>query len=299
MSDQTLRPDTNVDDVSSAIAREDQAVIDLATAAAGPHELAEGKTFAVAVPAGGSVRIVDRDLDEYRARPRRKRGGFVVHDADSFIGYLKKHGVTETEVWADVRTQRVVAVVNAHDGLADADSTAVDADEHAGWSDHRLELILHKTPAWLAWERYDRKWLDQLGFAEHVEERSVDVVEPAAAELLEVAQTFTAKRNVNFESSQRLSTGVVTLEYRESDEVKAGKKGQLQFPEQIKLGLVPFEGGARFGVTARLRYRIVDGVLKIGYVLDRPEDVLRTAFLDDVTRIADAGLAPVFRGVSA
>jgi uncharacterized protein YfdQ (DUF2303 family) len=302
VSDETLYPQTPLEAAGELYGRDDQAVIDIAAAAVGPQEVEPGKTYTVAVPAGGSVRIVDRDLDQYRARPRRIRGTAFVHDADSFIAYLGKHSVAETEVYADVRAQRVTAVINAHRGVDSAEAHQADAvavDAGAGWGDHRLQLVLHKTPAWQAWERLDRTLLPQLAFAEHVEDRLVDVVEPAAADLLEVAQTFTAKRRVSFESSQRLSTGQVQLAYREEEEAKAGKRGQLSFPEQITLGLVPFEGGAAYRVKARLRYRIEDGALRIGFVLDRPEDVLRTAFLDDVVRIGEAIDSPVLHGVPA
>jgi hypothetical protein len=63
----------------------------------------------------------------------------------------------------------------------------------------------------------------------------------------------------------------------------------------------PFEGASAFRMTARLRYRISAGGLRIGYKLDRPEDVLREAF-DDVTQVVRTNLAegvPVFDGSPA
>lgn len=283
------------------VERDDQAVIDVALQAAGPREVAPGATYVVPMPAGGAVAIVDRDLDIYRDRPRRIHGTAIVHDADGFIAYLGKHGLPESEVYADVTRQQLVGVVNAHRG-ADADvqhEDAVGADTGAGWSDHRVLLQLHQTTAWKAWAALDRKLLDQVAFAEHVEDRLVDVVEPTAADLLEIVQTFSARRKASFESSTRLSTGIVQVAYREEEESKAGKRGQLSFPEQIVLGLVPFEGGSAFKVTARLRYRLTDGTLRIGFVLDRPEDVLRTAFLDAVQRVATEVEHPVLNGVPA
>ena len=40
-------------------------------------------------------------------------------------------------------------------------------------------------------------------------------------------------------------------------------------------------------MTARLRYRITDGQLGLGYILDRPEVVQRSAF-NDVRKAIDA-----------
>lgn len=282
------------------VERDDQAVIDVALQAGGPRLVEPGATYAVPIPAGGAVAIVDRDLDKYRDRPRRIFGTAVVHDADGFIRYLGKHGLPETEVYADVTRQQLVGVVNAHETVDSGEPIdAVDADAGAGWGDHRVLLQLHQTTAWKAWATLDRKLLDQVAFAEHVEDRLVDVVDPSAADLLEIAQTFSAKRKASFESSTRLSTGIVQVAYREEEESKAGKRGQLSFPEQITLGLVPFEGGTAYKVTARLRYRLTDGVLRIGFVLDRPEDVLRSAFLDSVLRVSTEVQHPVLNGVPA
>ena len=55
-------------------------------------------------------------------------------------------------------------------------------------------------------------------------------------------------------------------------------------------------GGAAYKVTARLRYRINDGALRLGYVLDRPEDVHAKAFSELVERVAGAIEPPVFQG---
>lgn len=47
------------------------------------------------------------------------------------------------------------------------------------------------------------------------------------------------------------------------------------------VGVAPFEGSAGYKIRARLRYRLAEGTLFIGYVLDRPDKVVRAAF-DDV-----------------
>lgn len=267
-----------------------QAIIDVATQAAIPTVLDEGRFHAFAVPAGGAVEIIDLEayLDEYRDRPRRKKGSYTAHDADGFVRYLGKHGLPETEVWADVTAARVVAVINAHD-----------TTEAAGYGDHRLTYAVLPTDAWRAWVANDGKLLAQSDFAEHIEDRSGDIVRPTAAEMLELAQTFQATIGVRFESSKLLSSGERQLEYRETVDAKAGRAGAFDIPKDFELGLIPFEGADRYKVTARFRYRITDGALRIGYRLERPSDVQREAFLGVVSAISAGIDAQVFRGVSA
>lgn len=271
---------------------ENDAIVEAAQAATTPQpigEADENRFYTVTTPAGGTTKVID--LDELREPlnpyPSRKRGTVTVRDADSFNAYLDRHSTIHTEVWADRERGQIVAVINGH---------APKADGNPGHGDHRATLALRKTPAWQAWENLNGKMLGQAQFAEHIEDRQIDIVDPKPADMLEVVQTFKAAKKVDFESSQRLSSGEVVLEYRETVAAQAGKKGQLTIPERFTLGLQPYEGSDGYRVTARLRYRINDGALYLGYALDRPEDILQGAF-DDVVDAVQAGItAPLFRG---
>lgn len=269
-----------------------QAAIDAGIELAGPKRLDDaGRFFSVVTPVGAEHHVVDLEehFDTFREAPRRKTGTYHAHTGDAFIAYLVKHGRRETEVWADIERRSVTAVINAHEEDYDL----------AGWGDHRLELKLQHTPAWLAWSKYDGVQMTQVQFAELLEERLQDVVEPDGATLTEVARTFRATKSVAFESDHVLSSGQVQLGYREEIDAKAGRKGNLDVPEKFTLGLAPFEGGSPYPVLARLRFSIDGGTLRIKYVLDRPADVVRAAF-DQVVGLIGAGVdAPLFHGRSA
>lgn len=274
---------------ADAVLTDAQAVIDAAVRSAQPTIVAD-KIALVPVPAGGHVEKIDlrAELAPYDERPARKRGTFAVHDADSFVAYLSKHALPNTEVWADATAAKVVGVVNAHSGGKDV----------AGWGDHRVTFAAAETDAWRAWAARDGQLLSQSDFAELIEERSVDIIRPSAADMLELAQTFEATIGVRFESSKLLSSGERVLEYREQVDAKAGRAGKLEIPKDFELALIPFEGADRFKVTARFRYRITDGALRVGYRLDRPADVKREAFLSVVQSIGERIEQPVLRGVS-
>jgi len=263
-----------------------QAVIDTAIESTRPVELIEGQVYAVTVPAGARVEVLDRDLDIYRATPRRTTGRYTVRTSASLIDYLDKHALPETELWANLDAVSITAVINAHQG----------ANEPAGWGDHRITLALKKTPAWEAWERIDGKLLGQVEFSEFIEQRTVDFVTPAGAEVLELAQSFQAAKSGRFESSQRLATGETTLIYVEETTAAAGKKGNIAIPDAFDLALIPFEGGTAYKVRARFRYRMDGGQLRLGVALERPEDVLRDAFDQVVADIGTQISAPIYAG---
>lgn len=284
--------------MSDDIRQEDteaQAIIDIATRAAEPTIVRDDVALVATVD---GVKVVDlgEHLDKYRAAPRRKTGTFRVHDAESFGAYMSKHGTVDSEVWADTVGFKIVGVINAHEG---ADGPVGVDGPAAGWGDHRVAYAVEHTKAWKAWAEHDGKLLPQATFADLIEDRAIDIMVPSAADMLELSQTFQATTDARYESTQQLSSGERQFEYREQIDAKAGRAGRLSVPKEFKLALKPFEGAEIYGVTARLRYRITDGALRLGYRLERPEDVLRDAFEDVVQAISTAVSQPVFRGVSS
>jgi len=233
------------------------------------------------------------DLERFASTPYRKRGHVTVHDAASFLAYHSRHSTSKTEVFADHEAPRIVAVIDSHAGAEDEPTAG-----EPGWGHHRVTLAVHKTDAWSEWRQRSGKLLGQVEFAEFVEQRLPDFISPEGATMLEIAQSFHATKKGRFESSRRLADGQTQLEFREETTASAGKKGSLDIPTVFELGIAPYEGSKPYKVTARLRYRIGDeGDLRIGYVLDRPSDIERAAFVDIVDEVA-AGIDPdeVFRG---
>lgn len=258
-----------------------QAIIDAATRAASPQVLDHDGRFHTVVSPTGHVTVIDieAEADKHRAFPARKTGTYLVHDADSFVAYIAKHGDPDTEVWADAVAAKITGVLDAHT------SAVVPRNES-----HRVAYQVLLTEGWKRWREFDGQYLDQELFAELIEERAIDVVEPDGATMLEIAQTFKATVGVNVKSSTRLSTGERQFAYQEEVDGKAGKHGQMEIPETFVLGLRPFEGADPYKITARLRYRITPNGLMLGYKLERPEDVLRDALLGVVAKV-QTGLA--------
>lgn len=237
-----------------------------------------------ALPPGGKVEItsIDKLLEPYRERPRRKVANRVAHTPDAFAAYVNRHALTDgTEVWADAVSRSIVGIIDSH----------AKPDDTPGWQDHRVSYAVQTTEAWRAWLANDGKWLNQQQFAEHIEDRAIDVRSPAAADMLELAQTFKATMGVAFKSAKILSTGQTEVEYREDIDATGGKAGNMSIPTVFELGLTPFEGAKAYKVVARFRYRITGGTLAMSYRLERPEDVVREAF-DDVIDKVDELLEP-------
>lgn len=262
-----------------------QSVIDIAQQAAKPEKLELGGYYTITTPRG--VERIDLTGDKYRDAPERKTGTATVRDADSFLGYFSKHSDGSTEVYADSERLTVTAVLDAN------------AANEPRFGGHRLHLALRETTAWKQWMRMDGQLTDQDTFAEFLEDHLPELLEPSAADMLEIAQSFQANSKVDFQSASRLASGQRQFKFVETVDAKAGQKGQLTVPETFVIGLVPFDGSEGYRLTARLRYRIGQKGLLLGYKLDRPDEVRTTAFADVVKAIGEQIDTAVMNGTPA
>lgn len=245
-----------------------------------PHQVEPGLYLA---PDGSRVIDVRDQIQRTKDHPRRKTGAVTLTQHDSFTAYLAKHALPETELWADIDKDRVVAVINAHGGSADH---TIRDEGRAGWGDHRATLQLVTTQDWRDWTDKSGVLMSQVDFAEFVEQHLPNFVRPAAADMLELAQTIKGHTKVSFESSKRVKSGETAIEWREETTAAAGKKGALEIPDTIDLGIQVYEGGTPYRLVARFRYRIGGGQLALGYVLERAGDVHRDAFGQVVQQVA-------------
>lgn len=209
-----------------------------------------------------------QDLEPLLRNPMRRVGVVSVYDAASFIAVVKDQATAGTRLYRTVTPPRFVAVFNDHDH----------AGESPGWGDHRAVYTCPLSPEWSAWTTSNKRAMAQADFAQFIEDNLPDIADPPAAEMLEISRTLQAKKKVNFASALRLDNGQHQFTYEEQIDGKAGPRGQLRVPEAFTLGLAVFEGGARYALRARLRYRISDqGALSMWYDLERPHKIVEHA----------------------
>lgn len=271
--------------MTQAIEENELATVErLARAAAGPVELALGSYYAVPT-SDGDVRQIDLTGDQYRDQPRHKQGTITVRDVDSFGAYWRKHADADSEIYASRADQRVVAVLDAH------------TETSARWQQHRLHLALRHSTAWGAWSLLDGKYMDQENFAEFIEDNRADIADPPAAAMLEVVQSIQGTTKAEWQAGTLLANGQRRLSYVETTSATAGAKGSLEVPAEFTLRLPVFEGAqVADELLARFRYRINGGKLSLAYKLDRPADVVATAFDAIAEQIAAQLDVTVMRG---
>lgn len=274
---------------SFPVATDAQVIVDTAIACATPEPLSTADTlYTIVVPSGATHHVID--LEQYLPNPHRARGTVKVGTVAAFERYVRRHdAAATTTLWVDPDSHRVVAVFDDHAAATD--------DGQAGWGHHRAVLQLKTTDAWRHWTGKDGALLKQDDFSEHIEDGLIDIIEPDGATMLEVAQSIQGTVRADFKQARRLSNGAVALQYVEEQSATAGKRGDLEIPEQFVLAIAPFLGEDAYRIKARLRYRIRADSLVLGYRLDRPDDVLRDAVDGIAARLGEAfSLDRVFVG---
>lgn len=230
--------------------------------------------------AGSVAAWASSDLD---AAPHRKRGTVHVRDTDGLLAYLDLQMGTLDEhggivdrlpvVYYDPERFSAVAVLNGH------------TDAGPGWGDHTCQLQLQATPEWQAWAGIDRKFVSATDFAEFIEEWRHTISDPPTADLLDMVRSFRATTKVAFRQEVVDKNGDRALEYVEETAAQAGTKGQLEIPDGFGLVLAPFVGADAKVLPARFRYRLAEGRVSFGVVLEQPAQVAKAAFDAELLRI--------------
>jgi uncharacterized protein YfdQ (DUF2303 family) len=253
-----------------------EAIIQAARESALPTKVTDAdvdRAHVFVVPEGAHIEIPD--LSAWRDTPTRTTGTYRFATVAAFESYVARHRREDTTVWVDPGGI-VTAVID------DAGPKAL------GWGDHRATLTLRKTPEWIHWTTTDKTMLNQEQFAEHIETGLDEIVEPDGATMLEIAQNFHATTGAAFRSSTRLASGEQRLQYEEEVTARAGATGDMTVPTRFLLGLSPFEGEKPFRLAARLRFRIGNGKLSLGYLLDKPNAVILESLDAIVERLGKA-----------
>ena len=225
----------------------------------------------VVVPDGFDI----KSLESLQIAPSRIRQTTNLISPGSLIAYIQRFRDERSVVFADKTKTRIVAVLDFHQN---ADSPH--------WGTHKAVYDCPFSDEWKAWSAADGTKMDQINFAEFLENNIQNVAPvgdnysgPSGTELLEMVLAFQETRKSEFKSVKRLTDGTCQFQY--SDE-KSGS-GNTKMPEKISLAISPFHNGSPYQVDARIRYRLRDGQLILWYELIEPKKVVEHAFQEIVT----------------
>lgn len=251
-----------------------------------------GNLKRVALPPGWTLTEKDDD-PRLLAQPRRKIAKVKLHDAESFIDYVKRHGsLTDSTVWcvADYLAGKVnfLAILNDHG----------EDETKAAWQDHRATFGPKFSEEWNRWVGKHKQAFSQAEFASFIEDNLKDIAsvegQPTGAQMLEMALTFEANQDMRFKSAIRLQSGGVQMQFVQDDDAQTLQK--MQVFDRFSIGFPVFWNGDAYRIDARLRYRVRDGKLTFWFELIRQDKVLEAATQTLIAQIREKTGNPFFFG---
>jgi uncharacterized protein YfdQ (DUF2303 family) len=239
------------------------------------------------VPNGVEVKSIKKLLDEYRKSPERRRGTATVSDLESFTALVNRFKDGDSALFADrsATSPSLLAVLDYH---------RAGGEGAPRFGDHRVSYPFPLSVEWQAWQKFNGEVLSQAQFAEFIEDRLADAIDPAGA--LEGASKFSKLLGCTFASPQKLlevsrglslhvdhrvsshlslATGETQFVFSESHLDKADQP--LKVPGAFLLAIPVFRLGTVYQVPARLRYRHSAGKVTWSYELYRHDAVFEDA----------------------
>ncbi len=225
-------------------------------------------------------------LEQFLARPIRKRAKVTVRDHESFVHYVTAHRELGTHLFQDVNEQggSFTAIIDYHHTL------------EAAWADHVCVYTCEHTPEWKRWMEKSDESLSQTDLALFIEDNLVDIIDPEGARMLELVKTLEATATAEFRSQIRLQNGDRQFHYAHTTNAKAGQQGDLEIPERFTLSLPVFQNGPAYTVPCRFRYVLRNGTLVVGYEIERPHKIIELALAQERTAITQLLNLPVHFG---
>lgn len=254
-----------------------------------PNPMA-GDVLRIAVPAAFSLHAIDTEA--LLPNPLRTKATASFSDAASFLAYVKRHAVDGTAAWCTFDPQTFAL------------EFAAVIDEHAkglpGWRQHVAKFEPALSAEWKAWKGKHAVPMQQVTFAEWLQEHEDDITSTAAGmptslQMHAMATDFVANEERALKSSVRLQSGGVRLTYIADPD--AGTTESMQMFERFCLGIPVFHSGAAWSITARLKYRTPGGKLSFLYELVRPDRVHDAAAKELIAQVREGlGTVPLFMG---
>ena len=233
----------------------------------------EGMAPFAVVPDGYSV----EHLEHLMVAPQRKRGQVEVADVTSFNRYFNLHAGSASRIYADPTGPQIHGVLDDH--------PAGSATDMASWGDHQVIYRPGYSAEWKRWTGADGKAMSQADFARFLEENSIDIVEPAAADVLDTARGLEIRESHNFRQATRLQDGSVQLAYDVEAEGTVKGRDNLRIPSEFTICVPIFFNSVFYKVRCFLRYRKSPQGVAFFYEIHRRDAAELDAFqviLDEV-----------------
>ncbi len=252
----------------------------------------------------GALSSVADLFERFREHPRRKSGTAKVATLESLISLIDRHKTEHSAIFAETNWEKpsITAVFDYHEakngGLADNGK-------------HRAHYEFPLSEEWKAWVKINGKPLEQVEFAEFIEDHIAELSAPDSFEAEDFHGKFGFKvaypnelvglsRGLQVHAETRVKNNVVLQsgegEITWDEEHRDAKGNKLTVPGMFILSIAPFFMGDPARIPVRLRYRVSGGKVLWICQLYRPDVHITQQVMRDLERVAHETELPHFQG---
>ena len=263
------------------------------------------------LPAGLSMYSVKEMLDEYAAKPERRRGEITLTTVESITAWTNRHkdGDSVVLVDDDPGAPKMRTIIDYHRAGSDNEATARFGRFYATYN-------FPVSEAWKRWTRANGAAMSQQDFAELIEDRAADLIAVSdlpegsvlpnlaasmgltiatPAEVTAASRGLKVRAEVGVTDATSLVSGETELRY---DEKHTGPDGEpLKVPSAFLLGVPVFKGAQRDPLLVRLRYRRIPNAARVQWtaVIHMAEEAFEAAINEAIEAVTTGTGLPVFR----
>lgn len=266
------------------------------------------KASFIAVPEGMELNGIKRFLDEYLSVPERIKGlsrHSTVNSLISHIGDFKDEG---TVIFANVdpKNPEIMAIYNYN-----MDSGT------PRFGDHRAVLDCTLSDEWKTWTQNANETLSQHQFASMIEDNIGDIQQvpdlkdpkysalkdismtlayafAGQDEMLKLSRGIEIYENSKAKSIVSLNSGERTLEYMTEHKDAGGSK--ISVPGLFLISIPVFKDSVSYRLPVRLRYRLIDSVVKWSYDIYRDDKAFKLAYDEMCELVQHKTALPIYFG---
>lgn len=260
---------------------------------------AEAKPEVIVIPAGRTIKSLKPFLDEYRTRPERKAGTSELTTVASFVAQVNRSKDANTVIFADVvnrKEPKLLAVFDYNE------SGPIGAPR---FGKHRALYRFPVSVEWAAWTGRPLENMGQVEFADFLENRIMDVLDPLTTgktldafcsqlgiklaspqRIMELSKGLTIHADHKVIQNVNIGSGEMQLGFSEDHKDQTG--APLKIPGGFAIAIPVFRGGAPYQIPVRLRYKLKDGEVRWTLQPQRIDEVWDDAINESVSAVTTA-----------
>lgn len=249
----------------------------------------DGRTFAIRRNDFVLDNITPKHADQIE-QPKWVTASVNVQKAASLSAYVSRFKNDGTVLFADIQKSVIVGAIDYHHAPAITLSEVQEKDKPTSFTraetpvarlgSHNVTLALQYSEEWKRWTGMNEKLVEQVDFADFLEENGYDVIDPSGAQLLELCRDIHASSGATVRKVVR-NGAVKTLELQQENGATTGDG--LEIPNEFTILIPIYFGEPKVTFTCLTRLNAGHGTLKLGYKLIRMEAKRQ----DEFQRIVD------------